>query len=269
MHHAVSNNCGFAQPCERLEAVVTIFDILTGRTFSMSQINGSIQKIESIAEIERFICADTLVLFDLDHTVIESAELYGHGNWFYDQVRSGEDEGIPMVNTITRIFPEWLESQKHNKVRPVEEITPILIERLQSRGISVMALTARPRELIDSTLRQLKSIGVDFTRTDLKRPECAIDLDAPVTYHEGILFTADGQSKATALRHYFDEIGYQAKRVALVDDSMTPLQELLAMLQVHEIEFVGLHYPLIENQRHTWDAVGAEKEFARRGKSVL
>src|SRR5690348_3719247 len=81
--------------------------------------------IHSMQEVEKYTDKDTLVLFDLDHTVFESENYgYGHANWFYDEIEKAKAKGIDEKITIKKIFPHWLLSQQTAQVKPVEAFTP-------------------------------------------------------------------------------------------------------------------------------------------------
>lgn len=231
--------------------------------------NLPIFEIKTISEIEKFITKDSLVLFDLDHTIFEGAEIYGHANWFYDQIREGINTGIAAEDTIRRIFPTWLLSQETCRVKPVESITPILIKALQARGLPVMGLTARQTPLINATLRQLRDIDVSFAASSLMPAIFgAREFSAPVAFREGILFTTEYVKKSHVLNTYLKRIGYSPQHVVFIDDSMSHLKDVVGNLNADGVLAVGLHYPLVEQQRHTWDSSAAALEFERRANTT-
>lgn len=224
-------------------------------------------EISSMAELESFVRPDSLVLFDLDNTLLESAQVYGHVNWLYDQIEEGKSRGISHDETIKRTFAVWLRSQERNRVKPVEALTPALIKRLQNRGLKVMGLTARQTPLIPATLRQLSDLGVDFGPSSLA--PATFDLTkfvAPVAFNQGVLFVSEFIKKSHVLTAYLDRIGYVPRHIVFVDDSKKHVQDLVEAFNARGIGIVGLHYPLVASRPHFWDRLAAAKIFEKCDK---
>ena len=198
-----------------------------------------IHEIQSIVELEQWVVPDTLVLFDLDNTVFEVTDPVGNA-LFYNylmKAHSGEEyKALPRI---------WAVLQKSD-VRPVESRTVETIQKLQDRGVRLMAFTARDLTVLDATLRQVKSLGIDFSRTALKRHSKYV--------HEGILFATMRTSKGDALKAYLDGADFQPKRIVLIDDLEKNLVSVCKITGA-----IGLYYPVIE-KRGEWD----EKEAKRR-----
>lgn len=227
-------------------------------------------EINSMSDAERYIRRETLVLFDLDHTIFEGATVYGHANWFYDRVTEGRKNDVAAEDTVRRIFPAWLQSQERTRVKPVESVTPNLIKRLQDMGVNVMGLTARQTPLIPATLRQLNEIGIDFQRTSLMPAIFgANEFHAPVAFRSGIIFTTEYVKKSDVLKAYLERIQYRPKHIVFVDDSLKHVEDIVAMGNAMNIPVTGLHYPLVDTRRSSWDENYAAKIFEECGRDNL
>ncbi|MEI6805940.1 MAG: DUF2608 domain-containing protein [Myxococcaceae bacterium] len=200
-----------------------------------------IHEISTMSEIEKWIIPDTLLLFDLDNTIFESTDIISHANWYNDMSKK-------YPNKITEILKRnWAATQKSD-VKLIEKSTPELIKKLQDQGVRIMAFTSRNMVLLDATLRQIKSVGIDFSRTS--------PYEDSIHFHDGILFADNGYPKGEALRAYLKDIDFNPKRIILVDDLKKNLESVCKATRA-----IGLYYPLVDKKRpQEWD----EKEAERR-----
>jgi hypothetical protein len=222
----------------------------------------TVVRISSMAELERYVHDDTLVLFDLDHTVFEGAYIYGHANWFYGRISEGRSQERTEEEVIKSILPMWLTSQERASVKAVESLTPALIKRLQARGIKVMALTAREASLIPATMRQLAEIDVNFSKSSLM-PAVFGDKEfvVPVHFSNGIIFTSEFVKKSQVLKAYFDHIAYMPRHIVFVDDIKRHVEDLVNVFSTLNVSIVGLHYPLVQTRNTPWDQRLADDIF--------
>jgi hypothetical protein len=200
-----------------------------------------IHEIKTISEVKDWIVPDTLVIFDLDNTVFEAEDIVAHANFYHDMMKKYPEHGQKTLKKI------W-DAIKKSNFKLVEPITVEIIKDLQDQGVVVMALTSRDLELKEATLRQVKSAGIDFSKTSPKRESRYC--------HNGILFADDNFPKGPALLAYLAGTGFKPKRIILVDDLETNLISV-----GNTTGAIGLHYPLVDKKRHLeWD----EKEAERR-----
>ncbi len=219
-----------------------------------------IHTIKSMHELEKYIDKQTVVIFDLDHTVYESKNYgYGHANWFYDQVEEGKAKGINEKAVIFNVFPHWLVSQENIKLKPVESQTPALIKKLQKEGFLVLGLTGRQVPLVDLTLKQMKEINVDFTSPKLK-DETIYGFHASTVMKDGVIFCSEYNDKGEVLHAYLDKHNIKPQKIVFVDDGMRNLQSVTKAYS--NIEVIGLHYPLVAEFKKThWDGKSAHQEY--------
>ena len=199
-------------------------------------------EIESMVDVEKWIAPGVLVIFDLDNTLFESKDTIAHANWFHDMLKKHPDE----EKKILRMAWDAINVADYE---PVEEITPNLIRSWQDRGIAVMALTSRDLVIQEATLRQVRQVGVDFSKTSPVRKRESKYL------HQGILFASSNYPKGYALQKYLAESHFQPTRIILIDDLKKNLKSVGEAMGA-----VGLYYPLVDNKRHLeWDEANAEQ----------
>ena len=246
-----------------LQRILILYFVFISTVFAAFPNTSQIITIKSMQEIENYIEQDTLVLFDLDHTIFEGKEYgYGHANWFYDRIEQGKAQGIDEKTTIKQIFPHWLWSQKNTEVKPVESLTPGLIKKLQKNGIQMIGLTSRQVPLADTSLKQLTSIHISFKSDYLPKDTIAwTTFTAPTLMKDGVIFCSEYNDKGEVLHAYLEKINIHPKKVLFIDDGMRNLQSVMKAYS-GEAVVLGLHYPLVaEAKKQGWDAQKVHKIY--------
>lgn len=169
-----------------------------------------IQQIHAMTEILPFITADTLLVFDLDNTVIHPVQTLGSDQWFQYLLKS---------NLVDQSVAIWSEVQKYTQVEAVESVTPGLILKEQNEGLKVMALTARPANLAQTTIQQLQTVDVDFTQSPVYGQDLALGDESFPQFISGIEFVSPKFSKGEALAALLNKIAFKPRRVVFVDDT--------------------------------------------------
>lgn len=232
--------------------------------FAQQPIPSVIHTIHSMQEIEKYIDSETLVLFDLDHTLIEGKQYgYGHANWFYDQIDEAKAQGLDENTTITKIFPHWLHSQQTTKVKPVEAITPALIKKLQAQGIIVLGLTSRQVPLAAITVNQLNDIDVHFSLPAFAQEKLSVEYQyaAPTLMSHGVIFCSDYNDKGQVLHAYLDKLNMTPAKIVVIDDSLKHLHSVTKAYS-KEATVIGLHYPTVaEYKKQHWDPHFARQAY--------
>lgn len=225
--------------------------------------SSSIHEIKTMKEVSRFADKDTLVIFDLDHTVFEGKSYgYGHANWFYDQIEEGNEKGLDKKELMDKFYPHWIHSQKNSHVKPVEEITPKEIKKLQAKGIQMIGVTSRQVSISDITLQQLKSIGVDFNSELLPKDPLTMNFKDSAALKNGVLFCSDHNDKGEVLHAYLNKLNIHPKKLLVVEDSLNNIKSIIKAYNKENTQVIGLHYPLVvEVKKYKWDGSKARQEY--------
>lgn len=201
-----------------------------------------IYEIKSMSEVGQWIIPETLVIFDLDNTLFESKSIVAHANWFHDILKKYPDQE-------KKILKKAWKAIKMAEYKPVEAMTPDLIKSWQNKGIHIMALTSRDLEVLEPTLRQVKSIGVDFSKTVPRRQKKSKYL------YEGILFANNNYPKGEALKSFLEDSDFKPQRIILIDDLKNNLFSVCKVMGA-----IGLYYPLVDKKRYLeWNEKEAEQ----------
>ena len=197
--------------------------------------------IQSTSEILPYITEDSLVVFDIGETLLTTKQSVGDDYWLCDSLKRYQEEGLSFEEARAKALPEYMKLQNMSQVKAVESLTSALVHKLQCRGIKVIGLTSRRAELAYTTLRQLRSIGIDLDRNPVKIKNLNISSYLPVNYVEGVIF-AQNNHKGEILFDMVKFSNYPLKKVIFIDDKMKYIKQVEEMCRAHDIEYVGFRY---------------------------
>jgi FMN phosphatase YigB (HAD superfamily) len=226
-----------------------------------------IHKINTMAEIKPHVADADLIIFDIDHTIVEAKTPYCHSNWFYDLYEEGIAKGLSEKEVLNAIVEPWESSQRDCQVKAVEPFIPALIHDAQKSQKRVMALTARSPKIADATISQLDSLGIDFSFSAPGKTDMAWFLGQNVSSKNGVVFVSDYLPKGMVLKDYLEKTAFKPRRVLFVDDSFPNLVSVKETLEKDGIAVDTFFYPFVKRSAPHWDKELAKREFeARHGK---
>jgi len=214
-----------------------------------------------IADAIQFIDEDTWFLVDLDNTMFEAKQALGHANWFYDEMQQRLQNGMSREEAIRDAYPGWIKTQQVCPVKPLEENFVPSLTSLQDRGIIIMGLTHRQPSVAQSTVRQVTSLGFDFTKTAPSKGSFIVPAANPTLYLQGILFVSDYNKKGDVFLPFLSMIKQSPKKVVFIDDKRKNVEELEQALSKHGIEYIGIYYTAIEHVKPVYSREIAEFQY--------
>lgn len=193
-----------------------------------------IRQVETMKVALADVSAGDVVVFDIDNTILEPVQTLGSDQWFEYLVKKYEGQGQDHAQAILSSQADWNLVQQQTDVRLVEKGTARLIRKLQLRGITVIALTARPDALKDVTAGQLSSLRVHIEQYE--------GYDNPdVVYSEGIIFSA-GKNKGVILKDFLERLNIQPARLFFVDDKEKNVNNMDAEFAKTQIVNINFRY---------------------------
>ena len=195
-----------------------------------------------IADAISFIDEKTWVLVDLDNTLFEASQAVGHANYYYDKVGMLLQKGMSRKDALEKLYPEWLEVQETCGVQVIEEDFIPLMIALQKKGIIVIGLTHRRPIAAGITLRQVISLGFDFTFTAPSQEIFSLEAKHPTLYLQGILFVNDFNNKGEVFNSFLSKIGRRPEKVVFIDDKEANLEDLGKTLHQLKVDYIGIYY---------------------------
>lgn len=201
----------------------------------------------------------TLVMFDMDNTLIESASYLGGIGWFNYHMKIFMDRGLDEAAAADKVYPLWRELQNVIKVKPVEDIAPKVIRDLQARNIKMMGLTGRSPEIAHKTNEQLASINIFFDQTSIYQKD--LSLGSSASFIGGTLFVDSMDNKGAALERFLTTINYTPQKLVFIDDIKRYLESVQRAVVWRNVPFIGLRYSATDNRVATFNPARAAEEF--------
>lgn len=243
----------------------TLLFVVTFFTLSAS---AEIIEVKHLTDLKKQLKPETLVIFDLDNTLMEPVQDLGTDHWGSYQIQKYMKQGLSKEAACKKVQFEWMAVQNITQVKPVEPSTPKLIEELQKSGYQMIGLTGRSQEMSALTTHQLDAIGVDLNKTAPNKEDVLFKSDQTllksfpwVLYHHGTIFTAR-MDKGKALFTLLDKVGCSPKRIVFADDKRSALEQVEKACQERKIPFVGLRYGFTDEKVNNFDPTAAEKQYS-------
>jgi hypothetical protein len=247
------------------------FSTLMISTFFIAS-NGlaEIVEIDRMKQILPHITKSTLVVFDLDNTIMETPQTLGSDQWFGYMERSYEAQGIEKPQSTNQAIDIWMEVQHSSRMQPVEASTPALVQNLQrTAGIKLIALTARPFELRYRTRLQLRKLGISFETPESHN--IAAKLPPELHFDRGILSIGPTQNKGEVLKSFIISNGEIFDRVLFVDDKAKHVHNVESALADLPVENINFRYGAADPKVKSFNAYIADRQleiFQRTGRLI-
>ncbi|MDR3645910.1 MAG: DUF2608 domain-containing protein [Candidatus Babeliales bacterium] len=228
--------------------------------------NTSIIELGSYNQIEEELCnldRDTLVLFDIDETLIDAAHMIC-------KLKFIEQKAIFDFKYLNGLKVSAAFNKALDKKCLTEPKIKDIIRHLQAKKVTVLGLTSRhavdpqANYTAESTYSVLRDLGIDFHNdnfenfniTDIQQ----IGVDSK--FYNGIIFTG-GTLKGYALYSFLAQTGLRPKKIIFFDDKLEHLKDFKKMIDTvnknnikagnHGFEFTGYHYKFVENRQDILD----------------
>lgn len=195
---------------------------------------------EHFSSIVQYIEEDTLVLLDIDDTLLIPVQALGTDVWFCARLNQYKETLSPK-EALDKTLAEWEAIRQLTKVKIVEEGTERIISDLQSKNIPVMGLTTQGLALATCTVNQLHTLDIDLTKTAPSNEDHYFINHHGNLYRHGILFTS-GTPKGKALLKLLEAMQYFPKRIVFINDKATHLRDVEETVEANGYEFIGLRY---------------------------
>lgn len=226
---------------------IAFLSIYTGSIFS-----NTIDSLKELSFLWDQADKNTLVVFDVDEVLLTTEDHFGHPYakyTFYPLFISAlwkaktkeEKEAIEDIISLTYHLPKRV---------VIEEETPDLIRNLQSRGVTVVALTHFPTEKIGGMIdvpswfvNRLKEFGFSFS--DLGQSKIHLEME-PEKKHlpllqSGVIFTS-GNQKGEVLKALFKKCNFCPSKVIFIDDLSSNVESVQAAMESLAIECHAYQY---------------------------
>lgn len=207
--------------------------------FSLSSFGYEIREIKKMHQALENVGTQTLVVFDIDNTILQAAQTLGSVQWHDARMAELQKIGLSKEESNEIATKEWIQIAMVSKSELVEEETSFYIQDLQRDGIDTVALTARSLPIKEKTLQTLPEFGIHFEDswgifTKL--------LGVPGSgYEKGIIFVGNN-SKGGVLKSFLTQNHVSPKAVRFIDDKRKYLESVGEEMDKAGIPFIGYRY---------------------------
>jgi len=216
---------------------------------------------DSIQDVLRFAEHGSMVVFDLDNTLVRPEKEVGSVQWFDHMLKQKVKRGLGVEDALTELLPLSFEVQNHIDLCPVENKTVDVLQELRKKEIVTVALTARSDTLVTRTKSQLQEIDIDFNAENGFSRELTLEYPRPVLLKNGIIFCANND-KGSVLFSILTLIDYHPKKIIFVDDKLDHLFEVEKACLRNAVNFIGIRYSKLDPVVAQFDPVLAEQELS-------
>ncbi len=163
----------------------------------------------------------------------------------------------------TKAMDVWNKSQEMIQVKAVEKDTPAFIASAQKKGISIIAITARTLDIADQTLKQLKSIQIDLSKTSIHRgvlrfTKADLQMKDEVLMKDGVVFVGENNNKGEVLVSLLQKLNLKPKKIVYVDDKPKHVQNVEKSLSSRNIPYYGFRYGAADQKVKAYNELMAE-----------
>lgn len=216
-------------------------------------------EIKSIDEVFAHVTPSTLVVLDVDETLLTTSQMLGGDRWFTDQLKQLQHQNFSFEEALAKTLPDYISLQNKTKVKPIEHQAAAVIHTLQKRGHCVIGLTSRSTEIAYVTINQLKTLGIYLQPTAITIPKIEVYSHYPSKYIEGILFSG-GLNKGELLYDLMQYAQVNVDRVIFINDKVKYLKQMEDFFEPKNIEFIGLRYGAADASIEAFDPTLAETQ---------
>lgn len=210
------------------------------------------------------ILPQTLVIYDLDNTLIRPTQTLGSDQWFRDLFDRAKASGATEKEANRAAVGPWVKVQKATAVATVEAESPAIVSELQKSGHFVMGLTARPDSLADTTFKQLKSVGY---RLDA-HPPVREDLDVlnsqgavAAHFSRGVIFVGPAGDKGQVLVEFLRKTGLDPQSIVFVDDRSGNTESVSRALSGAPYPHTEFRYGAADAWVKSYDSALAQRQW--------
>lgn len=218
----------------------------------------SIYEKDSLEMVYEFLDAETLLVLDLDNTLIESVYHYGSYQWGTFLTKRAIREGLSVEKALDKVMPVWEKAQYEIEMKLIEEGLNSFMINNASVGVTQLALTGRSPQIAKITLQQLERFQVEFSVWDPLK--FSFELPYEYLFKNGVFFAGTKNEKGAILYQLLNQMPSKFKRVVFVDDQMYLVQQVGEALKELPIEYHGIRYSGADKRVLGFNYSIAEKE---------
>ncbi len=205
-------------------------------------LNAELIETNDINHATEYVEEETLFIFDLDNTLIETAQHLGSDQWFSHQFETHLAQGNSVDQTLEKLVPKLAFIYEKTEMRLVDPCIPDLLNRMKAKNVRMFALTKRDPAFASLTLKQLSYLEIDFSQAAGIADSFIFDELAGSLYKNGVIFIANNGDKGHHIEALYHRLEKKPKRIVMIDDKMSHVESVARAASKLNLPFVGIRY---------------------------
>lgn len=228
---------------------------------AISQLHSAIIEVEHFQEVPLHVKKETLVIFDIDDTLLIPVQMLGCDEWYLHRLKQGQRAGLSAHAAFEKALNEWEAIRFLTKMEIVEPESDKIVHSLQDQNYCVMGLTTQGLALATKTVQQLKENRFDLSLTAPSKEDHYFSIGGHgVLYRRGILFTS-GTSKGESLFALLDKLEIKPERIVFLNDKASHIKDIEQVAEKRGVEFLGLRYAYSDSRKKAFSPEIADFEW--------
>lgn len=236
--------------------------LLFSITLFISSISAKIIEIKHFSESVPYLIKDTLLVLDIDDTLLVPKQMLGSDMWFQDRIKQQKE--LPPAEAFEKTLNEWEGIRHFTQMQIVEPGMQKTIEGLQKKEQAIIGLSTQSLTLSKVTFKQLINNQIDLRITAPQESYYFQNGNKDVLYINGILFTS-GTSKGKALFQLLEKTKQRFKRIVFINDKASHLADIEEAAEKNHVDFIGLRYSYSDFRKKAFDSRTASVQFSQSG----
>lgn len=225
-------------------------------------LSAEIHETKTIFAVNQHRDKDTLIIYDIDNTLMEPRQSLGSDQWFYHHFDELKKRLQNDEKALTRALLDWNTVNCLTVMKEVEPGTAAMIDSQQKEGAMVMALTTRDFCFSSMTLYHLDALGIQFTPTAPAQESMFFDLGNGALFTKGILFCGSAH-KGKVLQQFLKAANIQPKKIVFINDKRSHIAQVEETCAEMDLPFIGLRYSYTDEKVKAFDYKITEVQHQR------
>ncbi len=227
---------------------------------------GKILETNSILSVLEHIQEGTLVISDIDNTLIESETQLGSSQWadYLGTLFTTPDRSFEEVDLL--VAELWSKVQPLIKIRCVDPKIPQVVKQLHEQKVKFIGLTARRPHEIHYTLKQLASVQIAFTHNVLD--DGFLNASKGIIFQKGIIFCTPNNKKSCALKLFLENSSSLPDKIIFLDDKLSHVHDVGQLVENLGIAYVGIRFSCTDERVASFCPDVAKIQFEQLPKII-
>ncbi|MCB1136727.1 MAG: DUF2608 domain-containing protein [Chlamydiia bacterium] len=235
-----------------MQRLLTLLTVLLFST-ATPRLEAEVRQCFHLSDVLDTVDAQTLVIFDIDNTLIETKQTLGSDQWFNQTLERRLKAGQDFDEALQEVLNLWWRIIQVSDFRTVETSTAEVVFEAQERAAAVIGLTSRGPELKEQTHQALRSLDLNLARAPIGTGFGEVKGFQGPCYWDGVFF-CDGKPKGKVLQTVMDEIrALGVSKVIFVDDTARHIHSVEQLIEGEGLDYLGLRYGVVDERVENFD----------------